>query len=198
MSDYEDFKAVFRRHGGLMKASEFVNAGFHHKNLEKLMNEKLVRRIKRGFYEWQTEFVSDVAILAKMFPDAVIYLNSALYLYEYIDRTPMEWHLAVSRESGRSRFNIVYPRVKPYYISEKYMDIGLTKVSFEGCDINIFDKERTICDLIKYMKKIDRELLNQALKAYLNDPEKNISNLILYSKKLRVYTKIKNIIGLWL
>jgi hypothetical protein len=34
------------------------------------------------------------------------------------------------------------------------------------------------------------ELFSKALNAYANDPKKNLSNLSVYAKKLRVYKKV--------
>lgn len=106
-----------------------------------------------------------------------------------------EWHLAVERDSSRSRFDIKYPKVKPYYIIEKYMSIGKTKINYEGQDINIFDKDRTICDVVRNESKIDREIVNQAIKSYLVDPKKNTSNLLKYAKKMRAENKVRTMIG---
>ena len=125
-------------------------------------------------------------------------MNSALFIYRYVDRTPNEWHLAVSRDSARLKFNIDYPKVKPYYIEKKYMSIGKTKIDYEGQEINIFDRDRTICDVIRYANKMDKELVNQAVKSYVADPKKNTSNLMEYAKQMRVENKVNIIIGMWL
>ena len=38
--------------------------------------------------------------------------------------------------------------------------------------------------------RLDTELFSKALNAYVNDPQKNLSNLSIYAKKLRVYKKV--------
>ncbi len=199
MEEYNRYKRVFDLHNGIIKTSEFQEAGYHHTILNNLMDEGKIVRIKRGYYEWQKdEFVPDIVIITKLFPDAVIYLNSALYIYDYIDRTPNEWHLAVIRGSARLRFNIAYPKVKPYYITERYIDIGKTQDIYEDEEIKIFDRDRTICDVVRYSNKIDKELVNQAIQSYVNDTNKNISNLMEYAKQLRVDKKVNTMIGMWL
>lgn len=199
MDNYVEFKGIFDKYDGVIRTSEFQEAGYHHKYLKKLVDEGLVRKIKRGYYEWQyNEFVSDVTIITRLFPDAVICLLSALFIYDYIDRTPNEWHLAVKKGSSRERFDIDYPKIQPYYIVERYMYIGNVKEIYEGQEINIFDRDRTICDVVRYSNKIDKEITNQAIKSYVNDPEKNVSKLLEYAKRLRTETKVRNMIGMWL
>lgn len=199
MQEYETFKEIFDKHGGIIKTSEFIESGHHHKYLKELVIHGYIRKIKRGVYEWQKgDYISDVTIIARLFPDAVIYLLSALFIYGYTDRTPNEWHLAVARESARPKFNIGYPKIKPYYIHEKYMIIGKVKEIYEGQEINIFDRDRTICDIVRSANKIDKEIFNQAIKSYINDPKKNTSNLLKYSKMLRTENKVRTMIGVWL
>ncbi len=199
MKKYKDYKKIFDLHGGVLKTSEFQEAGYHHGILKELVNEDIIIKIKRGYYEWQNEeFVSDATIITKLFPDAVVYLDSALFIYGYIDRTPNEWHLAVERGSARPRFNIDYPKVKPHYIEKKYMNIGKTKTSYEGQEISIFDRDRTICDVIRHANKMDKELVNQSIKNYVIDPKKNTSNLMEYAKQMRAENKVNIMIGMWL
>lgn len=199
MDKFIEFKKVFDKYDGVVRTLEFVEAGYHHKYLKELMDKGIIRRIKRGYYEWQyKEIISDISIITKLFPDATIYLNSALYIYGYIDRTPNEWHLAVARGSARARFEIEYPKIKPYYIVESYITIGQTQTTYEGHEINIFDKDRTICDVVRYSNKLDREIVNQGIKSYIEDPEKNISNLMRYARKLRVEKRVKTMVEMWL
>lgn len=199
MSEYDKYKKVFDKYNGVIRTSEFQVAGYHHKFLKELTDQGIVRKIKRGYYEWQNdEFISDVTVITRMFPDAVIYLLSALFIYGYIDRTPSEWQVAVARGSARSRFNINYPKIKPYYIHEKYMSIGKIKDIYEEQEINIFDRDRTICDVVRNVNKVDKEIVNQAIKSYVNDSKKNTSNLLKYAKKMRAEDKVRTMIGMWL
>lgn len=197
-SEYEVYKRIFDKYNGVIKTSEFKEEGYHHSILKKLVDEGIIVKIKRGYYEWQEEFISDATIITRLYSEAVVYLNSALFIYGYIDRTPNEWHLAVNRGSARLKFDIDYPKVKTYYINKEYMSIGKIEYIYEEQSINIFDRDRTICDTIRYSNKMDKELINQAIKNYLNDSKKNIGNLMTYARMLRSESKVKTMIGVWL
>ncbi len=197
-NEYEVYKKIFDKYNGVIKTSDFKAEGYHHSILKKLVDEGVIAKIKRGYYEWQEDFISDATIIATLFPEAVVCLNSALFIYGYIDRTPNKWHLAVNRGSARLKFDIDYPKVKTYYINKKYMSIGNIKYTYAEQQINIFDRDRTICDIIRYSNKMDKELINQAIRNYLVDSEKNIENLMIYAKKLRSESKVKTMIGVWL
>ena len=68
--------------------------------------------------------------------------------------------------------------------------VGKVTDDFEGVGLPVYDRERTICDCFKYRSRLDSEIFNKALHAYANDTQKNLQNLSLYAKKLRVYKKV--------
>jgi predicted transcriptional regulator of viral defense system len=136
-------------------------------------------------------------IIAKLFPSSVIYLNSALFYYGYIDRIPSSWQIAVDKNIAKSQFKITYPIITPFYLEKKFMNIGVSEYYIDNVKIKIFDRERTICDVLRYEKKLDKEIFNKAIQSYVKDKEKNINRLIKYSKVLKMMNKVKMYIGVW-
>src|SRR5690554_1981834 len=111
---------------------------------------------------------------------------------------PATWQLAVDKNISKQQFKISYPPVTPFYLrSSKFLEIGITKYEMNGVKIRIYDKERTICDVLRYANKLKREIFNTAVQSYIKDKEKNISRLMEYAKKLRVTQKVKNYFGVW-
>jgi len=96
----------------------------------------------------------------------------------YSDRTPYAWHLAVSKDSGKSRFKIDYPFVRPYFVEPRLLNMGLTSGEIDGNPVRIYDKERTICDCLRYRNKMDREIFVKAIQGYVNDTSKNIPRIM--------------------
>lgn len=101
-------------------------------------------------------------------------MDTALRYYGYSDRTPGQWHLAVSKDSGKSRFRIDFPFVKPHFLEPTVLEVGLTKGNMDGHDVRIYDKDCVICDCLRYRNKIDKEKFNKAIQDYINDPGKQI------------------------
>lgn len=83
--------------------------------------------------------------------------------------------------------------MKAYYIQKEYIELGKTTDDFNGVTLPVYDRERTICDCFKYRTKLDNEQFNKALNAYVADEKKNLVNLIQYSKKMKLYAKVMNI-----
>lgn len=118
--------------------------------------------------------------------------------YGYSDRIPADWHLAVSKDSGKSRFKIDYPFVKPYYVEPSLLDLGLTAGEIDEHEVWIYDKDRIICDCLRYRNKMDKEIFNKAIQSYIADPGKNVPKLLEYAEVLRVKKAVKDLIGVWL
>lgn len=68
------------------------------------------------------------------------------------------WCLAVDRNSTKTRFNIDYPAVKPYYMRKELLSIGESSGEIDGIRVKTYDRERTICDCLRQVNKMDAEV----------------------------------------
>ena len=199
MYDVQYYKEIFDRYGGIMRTTQLAEEKVFYPHREKLIADGHVEKVRRGYYQWvNPDDFSEVGTVIRLFPDAILCMDTALRYYGYSDRTPGEWHLAVSKDSSKSRFNIDYPFVKPYYMEPSVLELGLTKGNMDGHDIHIYDKDRVICDCLRYRNKMDKEIFNKAIQNYIADPEKSIPKLMEYAGSLRVKKIVKDLIGVWL
>lgn len=199
MYDVQYYKEIFDRYGGMMRTTQLAEEKVFYPQRQKLMEDGHIEKVRRGYYQWNSsEDFSEVGTVTRLFPDAILCMDTALRYYGYSDRTPGDWHLAVSKDSGKSRFNIDYPFVKPYYIEPTVLKLGLTKGTMDGHEIRIYDKDRVICDCLRYRNKMDKEIFNKAIQNYIADPEKSIPKLMEYAGPLRVKKIAKDLIGVWL
>ena len=199
MHDVQYYKSIFDKYGGMMRTTQLAEEKIFYPQREKLIADGYVEKIRRGYYQWiNPDDFSEVGTVIRLFPDAILCMDTALRYYGYSDRTPGDWHLAVSKDSGKSRFKIDYPFVKPYYVEPAVLELGLTTGSMDGHAIRIYDKDRLICDCLRYRNKMDKEIFNKAIQKYIADPEKSIPKLMEYAGPLRVKKLAKDLIGVWL
>ena len=199
MHDVQYYKSIFDKYGGMMRTTQLAEEKIFYPQREKLIADGYVEKIRRGYYQWiNPDDFSEVGTVIRLFPDAILCMDTALRYYGYSDRTPGDWHLAVSKDSGKSRFKIDYPFVKPYYVEPAVLELGLTTGTMDGHAIRIYDKERLICDCLRYRNKMYKEIFNKAIQKYIADPEKSIPKLMEYAGPLRVKKLAKDLIGVWL
>lgn len=199
MKGVEHYKEIFAQYGGMMRTKQLEAERILYRKIQQLIQEGYVEKVRYGYYQWvDPDDFSEVATIRRLFPDAILCMDTALHYYRYSDRTPGEWHLAVSKDSGKSRFKMDYPFVKPYYVEPSVLELGLTSGEIDGHGIRIYDKERVICDCLRYRNKMDKEIFNKAIQSYIHDPGKSIPKLMEYAEPLRVKKIAKDLIGVWL
>jgi predicted transcriptional regulator of viral defense system len=199
MKPVSEIKRLFDDHGGMLRTRELFAHKVFYKDIQRLIEEGAVEKVRYGYYLWVDEDnQSEARIINRLFPDGILCMNTALFYHNYSNRIPLAWHIAINKDSGKSRFRIDYPFVQPYFIEPSVLEVGLSAGDIDGNTVRIYDKERTICDCLRYIKKMDREIFNRAIQSYVTDAAKNIPLLMDYAKALRVSVKVKNLIGVWL
>lgn len=197
--DIKALRKIFVDYGYVMTTAELQAERLYYADIQLMMAEGLVEKVKRGFYHWIEDWNgNEVVIINRLFPDAVLCMETALFHYEYSDRNPAEWNIAIDKNVSKQRTKIDYPFVKAYRIEPALLPLGEVKGEINSTGVRIYDRDRTICDVLRNMNKMDKEIFNKAIQGYVKDLKKNIPNLIQYAKALRVQKRVKDLIGVWL
>ena len=198
MSNFDIAKKVILNTGGIVKTSDLKYAGLKNYEISNLCENNMIDRIRQGFYCLSDSTISEEQILATVLPEGIICLEAALYHYGYSDYAPLVWTIAVPRAISLSKLNINGLPIKPHFIQKQNYELGKTTDDFNGFTLNVYDRERTICDCFKYKNQLDSEIFNKAINAYIADDKKNLENLSKYAKQLKVYKKVTELIGILL
>ena len=190
---------IFLNYNFTMTTAQLNKEKLYYRDIQRMLDEGLIEKVKRGYYHWIEDYgTSEVALINSLFPDAVFCMETALFFYKYSDRNPAEWNITVDKNTSRQRTNIDYPFIKAYRVEPALLNLGETDGIIEFTKVRIYDRDRTICDVPRNMSKMDKEIFNKAIQRYVNDPQKNIPNLMEYAKALRVQKKVNDLIGVWL
>ena len=199
MFDISRAKEIFDRYGGIMRTYQLKEEKIYYADIADLINAGLIEKVRTGYYQWiDPDNLSEVVTITRLYPDGILCMDTALLHYGYSDRTPAQWHIAVSKYSNRTRFKIDYPFIKPYYVAPEILEIGLCEQEIDGNKVTMYDKERVICDCLRYRNKMDKEVFNKAIQGYVSDTSKSIPKLMEYSVPLRCQKLVKDLIGVWL
>ena len=199
MRNIEAISKIFERYGGMMRTYQLSNEKIYYADIAFLLKEGVIEKVRTGYYQWvDNSNLSEAATVIRLFPDGILCMDTALRHYGYSDRTPAEWHIAVNKYSNRTRFNIDYPFVKPHFVAPDLLELGLCEQTIDENSVKMYDKERVICDCLRYRNKMDKEIFNKAIQNYISDASKNIPRLMEYASMLRCTSLVKNLIGVWL
>lgn len=198
-NDIENVRKLFIQHHYMMTTAELTKSKLYYADIKELLEEGFIERVKRGYYHWIEDCgESEIVIINRLFPDAVLCMETALFYYNYSNRTPAEWNFAIDRNVSKQRTEIDYPFIRAYRVASDLVALGETEGEIDFHKVRIYDRDRTICDVLRNRSKMDKEIFNKAIQGYVKDPKKNIPNLMEYAKVLRVQRKVKELIGVWL
>lgn len=184
-------KEVITNKGGIAKSADFVAAGIRAVDVVNMCNAGYLDRVRHGYYKLaEHDTSSEEQLLATLIPKGIVCVESALFHYGYSDFVPRKWSIAVPRSMSRTKLDVDALALQPYYVQPELYELGKTEDIFDGVMLSVYDRERTICDCFKYRSRLDNEIFNKALNAYVKDKNKNLKNLSVYAKKLRVYKKV--------
>lgn len=187
-------RKIINQNGGIAKTSELNKAGLQNFEIAKLCNNGELERVKQGYYQIANqEDISEEKMITTFFKEGIVCMDSALFYYGYSDKTPSVWTIAVPRSVTRSKLKIDNFAYRVYFIQNDNLLLGKTEGIFNGVKLPVYDRERTICDCFKYRTKMDRELFDKAVNAYIVDDNKNLGNLFRYAEKMRVYKKVHEV-----
>ena len=174
------------------KAKEEGRAAYR-KLLDSVRDGNTVR-IKRGVYA-ATEQLADTMIdVQAIVPGGVLCLFSAWNVHGLTTSLPQAYHIAVKR--GRKVTLPVFPKVELHHITDTMFGIGVEEQTVSGYRIDIYNKERCVCDAVKYRNKVGMDVCAEVVNSYLSLPSRNLSLLFDYADRLRVRKILEQYIAL--
>lgn len=190
MTKSEKILQIANNNNGYITAKEVRIAKINSTELTRLVKENKLERISRGFYCTTDSFHDEYYKIQLKSKNCIYSHETALYFYDLSDRTPLQLDLTVP--SGYNGSLRLIDKVNLHYIKKEYLELGLTTITTPfGTNIRIYDLERTICDIIKNYKKMDREIFTKALQRYSKSKNKDLNKLMRYAKKLNVDKKVR-------
>ena len=86
--------------------------------------------------------------------------------------------LSVSVESGYNSPSLRNRGVRIYYVRPEWHGLGVCEVKTpDGNAVGAYDKERTVCDLIRKRASADVTEFNQAMRAWAKSRDRNLARL---------------------
>ena len=187
MNHKEKLVKLIEKKNGLLLTKDAEQEGIPRKYLSIFNKEGLLERVAHGVYVSPDTFVDEMYIIQARVGKAIFSHETALYLHDLTDRDPIEYSVTIP--SGFNGSSLRKDGVKVYKIKKELHELGVMQLKTNfGRTIKAYNKERTICDIIRNRNNMDIDILNEALKRYVRDKDRNIHQLLNYAKKLRIYS----------
>ncbi|HPE41247.1 MAG TPA: type IV toxin-antitoxin system AbiEi family antitoxin domain-containing protein [Bacteroidales bacterium] len=188
----EKIEKAINENNGIITTSYFKENNIPRIYLTKMVKEGTLTRVGRGIYLCENGDYDDYYFFQLTYKNCIYSYTSSLYLHDLIDKIPEFKEITVYNNYNTSPFN---KDVFVHYVKKELFQVGITEVKtmFDN-PVKVYDKERTICDLIKNRKDIESEIFVKALNNYMKRKDIKINKLIEYSKIFSIEDKAVEIL----
>lgn len=189
--------AILDSNEGQLTFSEASAAGISKDAFYRYVKEKGLTKHGRGLYLSEDALPDEFALLQARFPKAIFSHDTALFLHEMSEREPIP--LSVSVDSGYNSPTLRDQGVHIHYVKPEWYGLGICDVKTpDGNIVRAYDKERTICDLIRNKNGVDVTEFNYALKTYATSKDKNLACLSEYARTMNMESRVWDAMGVLL
>jgi predicted transcriptional regulator of viral defense system len=184
---YEKAKALFREHGGIVKAGTAIREGIHPRTLYEMRDKGIVEVLSRGLYRLADLHPLDhqdlITVMLRI-PNGVVCLISALAFHDMTTQVPHEVYIAVDRISRPPQID--YPPVRIFRFTGQAFKSGIESHKTEGVPLRIYSPEKTIADCFKYRNKIGLDTAIEALRLYRERKRFKVNDLMQFARVCRI------------
>lgn len=152
VTTYYKLEDLYGKYGGYISTRELLGEGFSNRQIAALTEENYLEKVCHGCY-WMLQSgykkPDDYKCIEVCLsnPRAVISMKSACFYQGLIKEEP-EFLTVATERTDRSRIKLNFP-VERHFFSGSNFQLGLRNVKTEfGC-YNMYDIERSICDIIR-------------------------------------------------
>lgn len=188
MNNIDRIKELVEKNNGILLVSDLQKNNIHRQYLKQLEDTGYLRKISRGVYAKESKEVNEFFIMSQKYKKGIFSHNTALYFYDLTDRTPIKLDMTFP-----SNITVHDNNIKKHYIKKEKHLLGIQEKQLkDGTTIQLYNMERTICDIIRDRNKIDPQIFNDAMREYVKKKNKNLILLYKYAKIFKVENVLRN------
>lgn len=170
---------------GVLTSKQIEEMGISRVSITNWVKKGLIERVSRGVYILPNDLIDTLFIIQSKCKKGIYSHETALMLHDLSDYTPSKNIMTLP--IGYNVHRLKNELVEFHWIKNEIHELGVMTIkSPYGNEIKVYDLERTVCDIIKYRKKMDRAIVNSSLKEYINRSDAKRFKLTIYAKKLGI------------
>lgn len=192
MRDYSKLLELAKENNGIIRTKMAVENKIPKDYLKFAVDDGVLEKVRNGIYITPGTMEDELYFLQLKSKNLIYSYETSAYYNGLTTRDPLVLSITTTRNNNISTIKSNY-KLDFHFISKEKLNFGLTttKTMF-GNVIQIYDRERTICDLFSKNYVGDRYVVNESLKTYLKMEDKNLTKLLKYAKELGVEKELKD------
>lgn len=176
---------------GYLLVREAVSLGISRPTIASFIKKQSMQKIAFGIYKTEEAWDDPWFVLQSQYQETIFSGATALYLHGLLDRELCV--ITVTVKKGYNTLSLHRKKIKTYYTDPQLLSMGVISMDTPFSHyVNVYDMDRSICDLIQHKNDFDIQDFQKALKGYFHSPSKNIHQLMKYASKLNMEQKIRH------
>ncbi|MDZ7878627.1 MAG: hypothetical protein U5L45_13190 [Saprospiraceae bacterium] len=192
----KNVKEIFEQNKGVTQMGTLMKSGINHYQINALLDNGSIIKLKHGIYKWQTDEVNEWADIKHLVPYGVLCLFTTALHYELTTFVSSTYHIAIPKKA-----KIIlpdYPPIQLYYWDTVAFTLGIVETVIQETTIKVYDLEKTVCDILRFRNKVGIDIAKEVLKNYLKRPDRNLAKLNEYARQLNISTVLSNFLTILL
>lgn len=178
-----------KENNGLLTYKKLIESGITKRQIKAFERDKVISKVAKGFY-YHKDYLEDRMFVYQKTNRNLIYSHgTAAYLLGMTDRYPRKYTVTTYSNNHPKIAN----KIDLFFIKKELLELGKTVVTNNaGNKVDIYDKERTVCDVIRHKDKIELQVYSEVLQNYFNS-KVNSNKLAKYANVLGIKDKVAEI-----
>lgn len=175
--------------GGIISTTDISHLSEYKRLLRAKERGDLIK-LRHGIYAVPDALLNTMIDVERIVPNGIVCLYNAWAYYQLSTTVPPAFCIAIANKR-----KVVIPDTLPielYYWKKENLEFGIMDAEISGYNVRITDMERSVCDAVKYRNKLGLDICAEVIRSYLKKPNRNLTRLQDYAKRLRVFNTLKN------
>ncbi|MGB4610711.1 MAG: abortive phage infection protein [Saccharofermentanales bacterium] len=182
---------LLEKGNGYIKTSDVLNLDISNSCFYEYVADHSLIRVARGLYKAEYAWDDILYEISTLNQQVCFSHETALYLNDLMEREPFE--ITVTAPRGYNATHLRKRQIRVYQLEKQLYLLGKSELNTPfGNKVNAYNKERSICDLLRYKEKTDIQIFQAAFKLYFERQDKNIPLLMKYAQKFNLEETMRN------
>ncbi len=184
------FQNLAGKRNGYLLTADVVAAGISKPCLAENVRRKNLEKVAHGVYMFPDAWPDEYFLIYLRNRKIIFSHESALFLHQMTDREPS--FVSVTVSAGYNATHLRKKGIRVYQVKPEFYGLGLAmaETNFHH-EVAAYDRERTICDTIRYHDSIDSQTFRTALNEYMKSSKKDLNRLIKYARAFEIEKIVK-------
>lgn len=179
----------------IFKTIDLLNKGENEYSIRKLVKQKKLFFVSHGLYSNSKVLMFDEKSLITKYPNVIFTNLSAFYYYDLTDNIPNKFYVVTKSNEHK----IKDKRIIQSFQKEDTLNLGKVTINYNGTNINTYNLERLLIELIRLKAKYPTDIYYEVLNSFRDLKDKlDYSLIISYLKHFKhgdiLLNKIKELI----